>query len=338
MNILLTSAGRRAYIVEYFKQCEGINRVFTCNSEYSIALQKSDGYFISPLIYSDEYIKSIVSFCINNDIKAIISLFDIDLPILAKHENVFSEHNIKLILGPENFVKICNDKFLTFEFLNKIGIKTPNTYKTISSIKKALENGIITFPIILKPRWGMASMGIYKAYNLQELEVLSNICNRDIFSSYLKYESKADQNEAIIFQQIVKGQEYGIDILNDLNGNFINAFVKKKIKLRSGETDLGETVNNKPFINVAKKISMHSHHKGLLSVDCFMNNENIIILEMNCRISGHYPLSYLAGFNYPQIIIDWLNDKKINTENLTFKENLLITKDLVPTVLNRQEY
>lgn len=57
------------------------------------------------------------------------------------------------------------------------------------------------------------------------------------------------------------------------------------------------------------------------------------MIEMNCRISGHYPLAYLAGFNYPQLLVDWMNGKETNPELLRFKTELYIIKDLVPTIL-----
>ena len=57
MNILLTSAGRRAYMVDYFKQCSGINNVYASNSQYTIALKRADGYLLTPLIYDEAYIK-----------------------------------------------------------------------------------------------------------------------------------------------------------------------------------------------------------------------------------------------------------------------------------------
>lgn len=54
---------------------------------------------------------------------------------------------------------------------------------------------------------------------------------------------------------------------------------------------------------------------------------------MNCRISGHYPLAYLAGFNYPQLVIDWMYGKETNPELIKFETDLYIIKDLVPTIL-----
>ena len=59
------------------------------------------------------------------------------------------------------------------------------------------------------------------------------------------------------------------------------------------------------------------------------------VIEMNCRISGHYPLAYLAGFNYSQLVIDWMYGKETNPELIKFETDLYIIKDLVPTILRK---
>ena len=69
MNILLTSAGRRSYIVDYFKNTDGIDNVYASNSAYTIALKRADDFFISPLIYDPEYIPSIIEYCKEKDVK-----------------------------------------------------------------------------------------------------------------------------------------------------------------------------------------------------------------------------------------------------------------------------
>lgn len=336
INILLTSVGRRAYIVDYFKKAEGINKVYASNSNYTIALERADGYFISPLIYSENYIASIINYCKDKNIKAVLSLFDIDLLVLAKNRQIFNDNGIQLILASPDFVEICNDKWKTYLFIKQLGLQTPKTYLHINDVKQAIENGTLSYPIIMKPRWGMASMGIYKVENNQELEVFTQKCHKDIFNSYLKYESAFTPEEAIIYQEIMIGEEFGLDVLNDLNKNYIQTFAKQKVTMRSGETDLGLTVSNKDFQDSAIKISAASKHEGILSVDCFKTEKGIFIIEMNCRISGHYPLAYLAGFNYPQLLSDWLHNKPTNKNLLQFKEGLYIVKDLVPTILHNK--
>ncbi|MCQ2592441.1 MAG: ATP-grasp domain-containing protein [Treponema sp.] len=337
MNILLTSAGRRAYIVDYFKNCNGIGKVYAANSQYTIALKRADGYFLTPLIYDPNYIASIINFCKEKDIKAVLSLFDIDLLVLAKHEAEFVNNGIKLILAPAGFVEICNDKYRTFEFCKKLGLQTPKTYLHIEDVMSAVKEGELSYPIIMKPRWGMASMGIYKVENEEELIIFTKKCKRDIFDSYLKYESSMTPDEAIIYQEIMTGEEYGLDVINSFDGKeYIATYAKQKVTMRSGETDLGRTASGIPFEEYTKKIAAESKHKGILSVDCFKNEKGIFIIEMNCRISGHYPLAYLAGFNYPQLLVDWLNGKDRNQELLKFEEDLYIIKDLVPTILEKK--
>lgn len=338
MNILLTSAGRRAYIVDYFRKCNGIGKVYASNSNYTIALQRADGYFITPLIYDNDYIPSIISYCKRNNITAVLSLFDIDLLVLARHESDFLKNGIKLILAPAQFVEICNDKFKTYQFCIDNGLQTPKTYLHIDDVLEAVERKELTYPIIMKPRWGMASMDIYKVETEEELIVFSKKCSRDIFNSYLKYESAMTPDEAIIYQEVINGEEYGLDVVNDLDANYVATFAKQKVTMRSGETDLGRTASSLPFESYAKIIAANSRHKGLLSVDCFKNDKGIFVIEMNCRISGHYPLAYLAGFNYPQLLVDWLNGKETDKSLLKFKENLFIIKDLVPTILNKLEH
>ncbi len=333
MNILLTSAGRRAYIVDYFKQCKGIGKVYASNSNYTIALKRADGYFISPLIYSEEYIPALIDFCRQHDIGALLSLFDIDLLVLAKHREVFSQAGIRLILAPADFVEICNDKWRCSQFIHSLGLRAPRTWLHLDEVIQAVAQGEVAYPILMKPRWGMASMGIYVVENESELRVFSEKCRRDIFHSYLKYESGITPDEAIIYQEVIRGEEYGLDVINDLSGNYVATFAKQKVAMRSGETDLGRTCSSLPFEETARKIAAVSGHEGILSVDCFRTEEGIVVLEMNCRISGHYPLSHLAGVNYPQLLLDWLLGKATDPTCLQFEEGLHIIKDLTPTIL-----
>src|SRR6218665_2549756 len=98
MNILLTSAGRRSYLVKYFQQAlEGKGKVFASNSEYTIALQEADDYYISPLIYESTYVDSLIDFCEQNDIKTILSVFDIDLLVLSKAKEKIEKKGIRLL-------------------------------------------------------------------------------------------------------------------------------------------------------------------------------------------------------------------------------------------------
>ena len=336
MNILLTSAGRRTYLVEYFKKAlAGHGKVYASNSIDTYTLHQADGYVITPSIYDKEYINFLISYCKNYQISAIISLCDIDLPVLAKHKDEFEKEGITVVVSDYNVTQICNDKWSTYEFLVRLGLPQTPSYLNLENLRKDIAEGVVNYPFILKPRWGMGSIGIYKACNEQELLVLYAKLHKEIFDTYLKYESQVDKDSCIIIQQMIKGQEYGIEILNDLAGNYVTTFAKKKVAMRSGETDIAETVDPETFEDAAMLISTHLHHVANLDVDCFKTGDGkIVVLEMNCRFGGQYPFTHNAGVNVPKQIINWLGGKDTDATLLKQKNGVVSCKELMPVVFN----
>lgn len=335
MNILLTSAGRRTYLVEYFKAAlcnKGL--VHASNSILTYTLLQADKYVLTPNIYDDSYISFLLEYCKTNEISAIISLFDIDLPILAKNRQVFEENGIRLVVSDYNVTTICNDKWLTYEFLVQIGIKQTASFIKIAEAKNAIAEGVVHYPLFIKPRWGMGSIGIYKVENDEELDVMYKKLHREIFNTYLKYESFLDADSCIIIQEAIKGQEYGIEVVNDLEGNYVITMAKKKIAMRSGETDIAEIVDPTMFETIGKTISDKLKHVANLDVDCFITEGgDIYVLEMNCRFGGQYPFSHLAGANTPQQIVNWLKGMPTDLNLLTPQVGVKACKELLPVII-----
>tara|TARA_R100000935_G_scaffold9921_3_gene19909 strand:- start:6522 stop:7547 length:1026 start_codon:yes stop_codon:yes gene_type:complete len=329
MNILLTSAGRRTYLVDYFKEAlAGRGKVYATNSQFSPALNKADEWALTPLIYDEGYIEFLLEYIKKHDIKMLISLFDIDLPVLAKSKSLFEELGVKVVISSPNVVSICNDKWLTYQFLVAQGFNTPKTFIDLKHCKESLNKSESVYPLIIKPRWGMGSIGIYIAENELELEVFYTKVKREISNSYLKYESKEDLGNAVIIQQCIIGQEYGLDVFNDLNGNYIKTFVKRKLAMRSGETDSAKTEENLPLIELGEKLGNSLKHVGNLDMDCFISNDKLYILELNCRFGGGYPFTHLAGVNIPQILLDLMDNKKPNPNLMQLEYNLEMIKDI----------
>jgi carbamoyl-phosphate synthase large subunit len=320
MNILLTCAGRRNYIVDYFREAlqKVSGSVFSVNSsEYSTALSVSDKGFILPSLYDPTYIEKLLKICIEHKIKAIIPLFDLELPILAKARERFSYHNIDLVLSSKYVVDICNDKWRTFNYLQEIGVSVPKTYNKLNEVKEAIDKNLIDFPIIIKPRWGMGSIGLIVVENDLELQILAKRTLRIIQSSYLSSISQDAINEAILFQEKLQGQEYGLDVINDLEGKYIISIIKKKILMRSGETDVAMTVDDMILKQLGQRIGTKLGHIANLDIDVFLTPDGPLVLEMNPRFGGGYPFSHLAGINLPSAIISWLEGKE--PDNSCFK-------------------
>lgn len=338
MNILLTSTGRRTYLVEYFKQAlDGDGKVFAANSSFTYALSCADNYTITPLIYSEEYIPFLRDYCVKNNITVIVSLFDIDLPILAANKELFLSKGIEVVISSPEVINICNDKWLAYNFLLEHNISTPKTFISKERAITSLESADLKFPVILKPRWGMGSIGIYKAENFNELHVFYDKIQKEILSSYLKYESEKLINSAVMIQQCISGKEFGIEVINDFNAEYVNTLSKLKLAMRSGETDQAVTVNEPALSAIGERISSSLKHIANLDVDCLEEDGKYYVLEMNARFGGQYPFSHLAGANLPLQIIEWCRGKETNIDYVSVKYDVLCAKDISPVVIYNEK-
>ncbi|SFF60174.1 carbamoyl-phosphate synthase large subunit [Salegentibacter agarivorans] len=337
MNVLLTSAGRRTYLVEYFKQAlKGKGIVYASNSTFSSALNIADDFVITPLIYEESYIPFLLSFVKKKKISVIISLFDIDLPVLAKAKDLFKKNGVTVIVSDYEVTQICNDKWSSYNFLIENGFNTPKTYIDYGEAQNDFKKNILAFPLIIKPRWGMGSIGIYKAENQLELEVFYKKVKKEIEESYLQFESKAQIDRAILIQECINGEEYGLDIFNDLDGKYLKTFVKKKTAMRSGETDSSVTENHQELQELGKKLSEKLKHIGNLDSDWFITTDQLYVLEMNCRFGGGYPFTHLAGANLPKVLIDLIQSHVYNPEDLYMEYEVEMIKDIQPVKIKKQ--
>ncbi len=334
VNILFSSAGRRTYIIHYFQQAlQGKGKVYASNSIYTYTLGQADGHTLTPEIYNPDYIPFLLQYCKANSITAIIPLFDIDLPILAKHRTLFEQEGITLVVSDYPVAQTCNDKWATYQLLKQAGLNQPPTFLSLAEATQAIDTGSVAFPLIVKPRWGMGSIGIYTTRNREELNVLYAKLRNDIWDTALRFESAADREASIIIQQQIKGQEYGIEILNDLQGHYAATFAKKKIAMRSGETDVAETVDPTPFLPIAQTLSSPLKHRAMLDVDCFVSpSGDITVLEMNCRFGGQYPFTHNAGVNVPLQLVRWLQGLPTDPALLTQRCGVRSCKDINPVI------
>lgn len=330
MNILFTSVGRRSYLVKYFRDILGdTGEVHVANSSaISPAFLIADRSVVTPLIYDENYIPFLLDYCRKNNIDAVISLFDIDLPILAKNRGSFEKIGTTVVVSDYETVDICNDKWKTFCYLSEQGFSVPTTFISLDTAITCLNKGDISYPVMVKPRWGMGSIAVYEAENEEELRVFFAKTKRNIQNTYLKYESSVDAERSVLIQEKLKGQEYGLDVISDLDCNYVTTIAKIKYAMRSGETDCAVTVDKLELKQLGKRISEAMHHRANLDVDVFAVDNKYYILEMNARFGGGYPFSHLAGVNLPLAIVNWLRNEIVEKDVLTERINVMGQKDI----------
>ncbi len=328
MNILFTCAGRRTYLLKYFRDnLYDDDLIVATDMQLSApALQIADIKIKVPSVYHSQYTDIILEICRKFNINVLISLNDLELPIIAENKHKFQNIGVNVIVSDPKVIDICFDKYKTIQWIESIGLKTPKTYVRLDDVKRAISGGEVSFPLFMKPRWGSGSIGLETIEDLEELDTYYNLLLKKLQKTILATVSKG--NEYIIIQEKLFGNEYGIDIMNDLNGHNVGISVKQKLSMRAGETDKAITLDLPIVREMCQKIGSELKHIGNLDVDIMQRaNGDYCILELNPRFGGGYPFSHEAGVNMPKAIIQWAKGESIDPRILIPQYNKVFAKN-----------
>ena len=292
LNILVSSAGRRSLIIEYFKkELRGRGRVIACDcSTLAPALYAADKHYIVPRIDDPGYFDAIMDICTKEEIRAVISLIDPELSILAKRQKELEQIGAMPIVSPYETCELWFDKYAAYCFLIANGFKAARTYATLSDFEDDIDAGLVDFPVILKPRKGSASINISKAEKIEEV--------RNLFSS----------RSGMLIQEYINGKELGVDAYVDIISRDITAmFAKEKLAMRAGETDKARSICPEGLFPAVEALARYSGLIGPIDMDIFYYKGEYLISEVNPRFGGGYPLANECGVNFPRYILNNLS-------------------------------
>lgn len=293
MNILICSVGRRVQLLNYFSEelgkIGGVVIAADCDPN-APALYHADAFEIVPEINHTEYIPSIKNICQKYNIKGVFSLIDPELTLLARHKDEFLNDGIQIFVSDKQVVDTCYDKLSTYQFLKENNIMSVRTYDDITKVILDLEEGIIDFPLIVKPRCGSGSAGIKKIASIAELQLLW------------------EANDNLIVQPYIEGIEYSADCYIDLlNNKVTNLFSKRKVNMRAGESDKSIAVKDRQLTEIVIRLIELMKLSGPIDIDFFKTNEGYVVSEINPRFGGGYPYAHQMGHNFIKSIINNLN-------------------------------
>jgi len=345
MNVMLTSAGRRCYSVEVFKEAVGNrSRVFACDSSADApALQKADKAFIVPRIDHEDYIDTLLAICDDHQIGLLIPALEPELLLLATNRARFlAVGTVPLVSDPE-IIATCCDKLASSQFLSECGLRVPYTFDSLDAARAALSRGDIAFPLVIKPRWGVSSIGIQFPEDDEELELSYQLTKKRIERSFLAELSAADSQHSILIQERLIGQEFGMDVINDLNGRHVCTFIKRKIRMRAGQTDQAVTTRDDRLEMIGQLIGEKLGHLGIVDCDAFVTEHGCYVIDINPRIGGGYPFAHIAGANLPAALIAWASGQQADPAWFSIEPNVaasrfdsfIVTNGKTPQVAHR---
>ncbi|MEQ9763819.1 ATP-grasp domain-containing protein [Streptococcus sp. ZJ151] len=311
MNLLILSVGTRNKIVQYFKKELGNQGkvIVTDMSELAPAIYEADGYYLVPRIDAPDYMDRILEICQKEAIDVVLSLIDPELSLLAEHKEAFKEIGVTPVISEVDSVLQSFDKFAFNEFLKDHSFNAMACYKDLDQFKVDYNEGIIDFPVFVKPYNGSASININKVETFSELESL-----------FQKFDN-------LMIQEFMNGKEYGIDCYIDMiSGNLVSVFIKEKLKMRAGETDKAVSVINAEILKLVQQFIDMSSYRGVIDIDLFEVDGKFYISEVNPRFGGGYPHAYEAGVNIPQQILQNIKGETNQPVFENYDENLYMMK------------
>lgn len=295
MNILILSAGTRNKIVQYFRKAVGESGrvVATDCSNLAPAVYEADKFYLVPRITDPDYLERILDICRGEKIDGVFSLIDPELSLLAKEREKFLAVGTTPIISPYELVETCFDKYKMYQLLCGMKIPTAKCYPDKKSFREALEKGEAAFPVFVKPVKGSASINISKVSSMEEIDVL--------FTRY----------DDLMIQEYMDGQEYGADVYIDMvSGRCTSIFVKKKIKMRAGETDKSVSVKDEELFALLQNFVEKCGFCGMIDIDIFKINGVFYISEVNPRFGGGYPHAFESGVDMPAQVLNNLEGRE----------------------------
>lgn len=274
-------------IVRYFKNSfPGSKIVCADSSPYAPALYDGDFQEIVPRVDEAGYLDAILELCKKYAIRGVISLIDPELELLARYNKLFQAIGAFPMISSLEAINNCFNKAEFAVTLNAIGVDGPITYDRFDRLEEALNQGRLTFPLMVKPAFGSASVGLVKAESVNECRML--------FERY----------QGIIAQEWIDFDEYGIDCYVDMiSGRLASMFIKQKLLMRAGETD--KAISSKNAIvrdAVIRFLESYPHRiAGTIDIDAFFDGERCLISEVNPRFGGGYPHAYACGIDFPKM-------------------------------------
>lgn len=311
MNILITSAGTRDKVVEYFKkEFAGIGNVIATDmSDLAPAIYEADRYYLVPRIDDPSYIDKLLDICKKEKIDCLFALIDPELSLIAKNKDRFLSIGVTPLISNYDAVELAFDKYEMFKFLRDNGYKTAKSYIDKEEFYKDLEEGKINFPVFVKPYKGSASININKVNSKEEIDTLFNVY------------------DDLLIQEFLDGQEIGADVYIDpISKKVVSIFTKEKIKMRAGETDKARSFKDQKLFDLITEVVEKIGYKYMIDMDIFRIGDEYYISEVNPRFGGGYPHAYECGVNFPKLIINSMNKKENKNEIGNYEENIYMMK------------
>ncbi len=294
-NILFCSVGRRVKLLMDFRESmQGCGKIVAADlSPVAPALFFADKMHTVPEITAPDYFERIKTICRQDDVKAITTLIDPEIALLASHRDELQEMGILPLCPADWTARLCFDKYEMFMHLRQKGVRTVLTYNTLASFQEGLRAGEIAFPVFMKPVTGSGSVGVARCDTMQEVE-----------------KKWYDGKFTYIIQELMTGGDCDADVYVDcISHKPVAIFSKKKIESRIGGASKTISYKDPKLFSFVEKVCSVLELNGPCDMDFFVKDGKYYLSEINPRFGGAYLHAHAAGVDFIKLILRNMDGK-----------------------------
>jgi len=254
-------------------------KIVTCDASVDVAGRYlSDKFYQVPFADDPNFVPALLEICSQERADILIPIVDAELEALSSQTRRFDEVGTTVLVSSQSAVSTCLDKYALFLLMQKHNLPMPDTW-----LLEKFEQQ--TFPVVLKPRKGRGSLGVFLAHDKTEYEYLVS----KIRTPY-------------IVQKMLTGREVTIDALCDTEGRFLGCCVRERIQVKAGQSFKGKTIKNTEVEEATSRLIEALSPMGAIGPFCiqgFITKKGFYFTEANPRFGAATVLSVYAGFNSP---------------------------------------
>lgn len=313
-SVLLTCSGQRVDVVRGFQEAidelgwDGVV-VAVDNNELAPTLFRAGVGEGAPPISSADYIPALLDLVRAHGVIAVLPLTDLDSGVLVGTRDRFAAEGATVFLPDADVVEALYDKLACHQLLESHGIGSPPTWLPEDARR-------ITFPALVKQRWGFGSQNIHRCDDAGQLA---------FFLGYVTV--------PVMVQQLCLGPEFSIDVLCDMDGRALNAIPRSMIQSKGGESIKGMTLDDRRLVEFGRDVAETLGLRGPATIQCFDEDGRLLVTDVNTRFGGAFALPLAAGSRYPELVMRMAAGERVEPAVGRYTPGVVMTRYFETVVL-----
>ncbi len=292
MNVLITSASRKVWLVQAFQRAlaeEGGGRVVAADcAPTSAALLLADRGRLVPRSDAPGFVSELLRVCREEETGLLVPTRDEELGLFASLREEFAAAGVQIVVSPPEAIALCQDKVAFADFAVREGFRVPRR------LSEAELSDPARYPVFARTRRGKSSRGAFK-----------------VSSPSVLAELRASEGELLV-QELVRAQEYTLDVLCDLEGQVLSVVPRTRGTVVAGESYLSRTVREPKLVETGARLAARLGLRGPAVVQAFLPElGEPELIEVNPRFGGATALEIAAGADAPRLLLRMVRGERL---------------------------